>query len=192
MTIFLNHCTRLAPLHELSLFKYFFTASQDKLRRRDAKRAKEDFCHFDQREKSFLRSLAFARDDGRAARHLGVPFDLAQGMLCALCARHSPIGCPLVPKESLFHERRASRRAMLADGAIGFLFEGLIGLGRRDVFVLSPFRGWILFSFSFPFGFGRHSNSWIGYADATGASSRSSRMKIASKDWAKHLRKNGN
>jgi hypothetical protein len=81
---------------------------------------------------------------------------------------------------------------MLADGAIGFLFEGLIGLGRRDVFVLSPFRGWILFSFSFPFGFGRHSNSWIGYADATGASSRSSRMKIASKDWAKHLRKNGN
>jgi hypothetical protein len=45
---------------------------------------------------------------------------------------------------------------MLADGAIGFLFEGLIGLGRRDVFVLSPFRGWILFCFPFPIGFGRH------------------------------------
>jgi hypothetical protein len=46
---------------------------------------------------------------------------------------------------------------MLPNGAIGFLFEGLIGLRGRDVFVLSPFRGWILFCFSFPFGFGRHS-----------------------------------
>lgn len=46
---------------------------------------------------------------------------------------------------------------MLADRAIGFLFEGLIGLRGRDVFVLSPFRAWILFCFNFAFGFGRHS-----------------------------------
>jgi hypothetical protein len=59
-------------------------------------------------------------------------------------------------RQSLFHERRASRCAMLADGAIGFLFEGLIGLGRRDVFVLSPFRRWVLFCFPFPFAFDRH------------------------------------
>ena len=45
---------------------------------------------------------------------------------------------------------------MLTDGAIGFLFEGLIGLRGRDVFVLSPFRWWILFCFNFAFGFGRH------------------------------------
>ena len=46
---------------------------------------------------------------------------------------------------------------MLADGAIGFLFEGLIGLRRRDVSVLSFFRGWVLFCLAFPFRFGRHS-----------------------------------
>jgi hypothetical protein len=64
---------------------------------------------------------------------------------------------PSTIRRQSLHERRASRGAMLADGAIGFLFEGLIGLGQRDVSVLSFFRGWVLFSFSFPFGFGRHS-----------------------------------
>jgi hypothetical protein len=59
---------------------------------------------------------------------------------------------------------------MLADGAIGFLLEGLIGLGRRDVFVLSPFRGWALFCFPFPFAFDRHCVSPIEVTDVIGAS----------------------
>jgi hypothetical protein len=81
---------------------------------------------------------------------------------------------------------------MLADGAIGFLFEGLIGLGRRDVFVLSPFRRRIFFSFSFPFGFGRHSVLGLNALTQPARRRGASRMEIASKDWAKHLRKNGN
>jgi hypothetical protein len=64
---------------------------------------------------------------------------------------------PSTIRRQSLHERRASRGAMLADGAIGFLLEGLIGLGRRDVFVLSFFRGWVLFCLAFPFRFGQHS-----------------------------------
>jgi hypothetical protein len=45
---------------------------------------------------------------------------------------------------------------MLTNEAIGFLFEGFIGLGRWDVFVPSPFRGRVFFRFAFPFCFGRH------------------------------------
>jgi hypothetical protein len=58
---------------------------------------------------------------------------------------------------------------VLADGAIGFLFEGFIGLGRWDIFVPWFFRGGVLSRFAFPFAFAfdRHSIPRIEAIDAT-------------------------
>jgi len=66
--------------------------------------------------------------------------------------------CASIPdRDLLLHQRRAAGCTVLANRAIGFLFEGFIGLGRRDVFVLSLFRGWVLLCCVFSFGFGGHS-----------------------------------
>jgi hypothetical protein len=61
-----------------------------------AKLAKNDFCHFDQREKSFLDPLYLLGMTG-VARRLGVLC-----ALCALCARHSLIKSSLRPENANF------------------------------------------------------------------------------------------
>jgi hypothetical protein len=100
----------------------------------------------------------------------------------------SDLRCASIPDgDLLLHERRAARCTVLANRAIGFLFEGFIGLGRRDVFVLSPFRGWVLLCCVFSFGFGGHGATGLKTLARPSRRSLSSRRKKASKDWAKHL-----